>query len=139
MTASLLLIAAASLCYKVLPSRSSLSYNSVTRRSPLGWTVAFICIVTLFGMGSGLAPIFGALIAGMAGGQRRRHHPSPPQPTFIPIYFALIGVSLDLIEDFDPRFTLGLLVGTAVKFTASLIGARIAGEAPPMHEHSRSA
>ena len=53
--------------------------------------------------------------------------------TFIPIYFALIGVSLDLIEDFDWRFTLGLLlVGTAVKFTASLIGARIAGEAPPM-------
>ena len=53
--------------------------------------------------------------------------------TFIPIYFALIGVQLDLVDEFDWAFTLGLLVvGTAVKFTASLIGARIAGEAPPM-------
>jgi Kef-type K+ transport system membrane component KefB len=53
--------------------------------------------------------------------------------TFIPIYFALVGVSLDLVDAFDWRLTLGLLlVGTTVKFTATLIGARIAGEPPAM-------
>jgi Kef-type K+ transport system membrane component KefB len=42
-------------------------------------------------------------------------------------------VQLDLVDEFDWAFTLGLLaVGTVVKFTASLVGARIAGEAPPM-------
>jgi Kef-type K+ transport system membrane component KefB len=140
-TASLLLIAAASLGYRVVPPNSSRSHNSFTRRSPLGWTVAFVCVVTLFAMVLGLAPIFGALIAGIAVANdertdfvaARHQIESFAMATFIPIYFALIGVSLDLIKDFDWRFTLGLLiVGTAVKFTASLVGARIAGEAPPM-------
>jgi Kef-type K+ transport system membrane component KefB len=137
-TASLLLIAAASVGYKVLPSRGR---NSVTRRSPLGWTIAFVCMVTLLAMVLGLAPIFGALIAGIAVASderpdfvaARHQIETFAMATFVPIYFALIGVSLDLIKDFDWRFTLGLLiVGTAVKFTASLVGARIAGEAPPM-------
>jgi Kef-type K+ transport system membrane component KefB len=139
--ASLLLIAAASLSYRVLPSRSLPGRNPITRRSPLGWTVAFLCVVTLFGMVLGLAPIFGALIAGISVANDERPEfvaargqiESFAMATFIPIYFALIGVSLDLVGDFDWRFTLGLLVlGTAVKFTASLAGARIAGEAPAM-------
>jgi Kef-type K+ transport system membrane component KefB len=141
--ASLLLLLAASVSVKVLPSSSGTvrNRNPVARRSPLGWTVAFLCGVTLVAMLLGLAPIFGALVAGIAVAnddrtvflEARRQIESFAMATFIPIYFALIGVQLDLVEEFDWAFTLGLLVvGTVVKFTASLIGARIAGEAPPM-------
>jgi Kef-type K+ transport system membrane component KefB len=141
--ASLLLLLAASVSVKVLPSNSGTvrNRNPVARRSPLGWTVAFLCGVTLVAMLLGLAPIFGALVAGIAVAnddrtvflEARRQIESFAMATFIPIYFALIGVQLDLVEEFDWAFTLGLLVvGTVVKFTASLIGARIAGEAPPM-------
>jgi Kef-type K+ transport system membrane component KefB len=141
--ASLLLLVAASVSIKVLPSStgSARSRNPIARRSPLGWTVAFLCGVTLVAMLLGLAPIFGALVAGIAVAhddrpvflEARRQIESFAMATFIPIYFALVGVQLDLVDDFDWAFTLGLLVvGTVVKFTASLVGARIAGEAPPM-------
>ena len=141
--ASLLLLVAASLSVKVLPSGTSTqrSRNPIARRSPLGWTVAFLCGVTLVAMLLGLAPIFGALVAGIAVAnddrpvflEARRQIETFAMATFIPIYFALIGVSLDLIDEFDWQFTLGLLIlGTGVKFTATLVGARVAGEAPPM-------
>jgi Kef-type K+ transport system membrane component KefB len=141
--ASLLLLVAASVSFKVLPSSSGTvrNRNPIARRSPLGWTVAFLCGVTLVAMLLGLAPIFGALVAGIAVAnddrpvflEARQQIESFAMATFIPIYFALIGVQLDLVDEFDWAFTLGLLlVGTVVKFTASLIGARIAGEAPQM-------
>jgi Kef-type K+ transport system membrane component KefB len=141
--ASLLLLVAASMSAAVLPSGGSRgrTRNPIARRSPLGWTVAFVCAVTLVAMLLGLAPIFGALVAGIAVANddrpsfvvARREIESFAMATFIPIYFALVGVSLDLVDAFDWRLTVGLLiVGTTVKFTATLIGARIAGEPPPM-------
>jgi Kef-type K+ transport system membrane component KefB len=141
--ASLLLLVAASMSAAVLPSGGppERTPNPIARRSPLGWTVAFVCAVTLVAMLLGLAPIFGALIAGIAVANddrpafvvARREIESFAMATFIPIYFALVGVSLDLVDAFDWRLTLGLLlVGTTVKFTATLIGARIAGEPPAM-------
>jgi Kef-type K+ transport system membrane component KefB len=141
--ASLLLLVAASMSAAVLPSSGpgERTPNPIARRSPLGWTVAFVCAVTLVAMLLGLAPIFGALVAGIAVANddrpafvvARREIESFAMATFIPIYFALVGVSLDLVDAFDWRLTLGiLLVGTTVKFTATLIGARIAGEPPAM-------
>jgi Kef-type K+ transport system membrane component KefB len=141
--ASLLLLVAASMSAAVLPSGGSRgrTRNPIARRSPLGWTVAFVCAVTLVAMLLGLAPIFGALVAGIAVANddrpsfvvARREIESFAMATFIPIYFALVGVSLDLVDAFDWRLTVGLLIlGTTVKFTATLIGARIAGEPPPM-------
>ncbi len=139
--ASLLLLVIASVGARVLPSRTKRGRNPVARRSPLGWTVAFLFAVTLVAMLLGLAPIFGALVAGISVARderpefvaARRQMETFAMATFIPIYFALIGVSLDFIAEFDWQFTLGLLiVGTTVKFLASLAGARIAGERPPM-------
>jgi Kef-type K+ transport system membrane component KefB len=139
--ASLLLLVAASVGARVLASGKRRSRNPIARRSPLGWTVAFLCTVTLGAMLLGLAPIFGALVAGIAVANddrpefvmARRQIEGFAMATFIPIYFALVGVSLDLVDEFDWRFTLGLLVvGTGVKFSASLLGARIAGEDPRM-------
>jgi Kef-type K+ transport system membrane component KefB len=140
--ASLLLLVAASMSAAVLPSGPrGRTRNPIARRSPLGWTVAFVCAVTLVAMLLGLAPIFGALVAGIAVANddrpafvlARREIESFAMATFIPIYFALVGVSLDLINAFDWRLTVGLLlVGTTVKFTATLVGARMAGEPPAM-------
>jgi Kef-type K+ transport system membrane component KefB len=141
--ASLLLLVAASLSVKVLPSRSGSGRdrNPISRRSPLGWTVAFLCGVTLVAMLLGLAPIFGALVAGIAVAnddrpqflQARQQIETFAMATFVPVYFALVGVSLDLVDNFDVWFSLGLLVvGTVVKFTATLVGARVSGEPPAM-------
>jgi Kef-type K+ transport system membrane component KefB len=139
--AALLLLVAASVGARVLPSADGRSRNPFARHSPLGWAVTFLCTVTLGAMLLGLAPIFGALVAGIAVANddrpefvtARRQIESFAMATFIPIYFALVGVSLDLVDGLDWRFTLGLLVvGTVVKFSASLLGARLAGEDPRM-------
>lgn len=137
--ASMLLLAAASTGVRFLTSNrtSEIIRNPIARRSPLGWTLALLFTVTLVAMLLGLAPIFGALVAGIAASndlrpdfvRARQQIESFAIATFIPLYFALIGVTLDLIDQFDWKFTLGLLVvGTIVKYTASLVGARIAGE-----------
>jgi Kef-type K+ transport system membrane component KefB len=135
--AALLLLIAASVGARVLPSAERRSRNPFARHSPLGWAITFLCTVTLGAMLLGLAPIFGALVAGIAVANdhrpefvaARRQIESFAMATFIPIYFALVGVSLDLVDGLDWSFTLGLLVvGTVVKFSASLLGARLAGE-----------
>ena len=115
--------------------------NLVARRSPLGWTLASILIITAAAMLLGLAPMFGALVAGIAASNTSQPALLKAQQQveavgtsfFIPLYFALIGVSLDLVRDFDWPLTIGLLVvGSSVKYGGALLGARMAGEKPAM-------
>jgi Kef-type K+ transport system membrane component KefB len=48
---------------------------------------------------------------------------------FIPVYFALIGVQLDLIHHFNPVFFLGFLVYACIAKAASVyLGARLSRE-----------
>ncbi|MCW2925282.1 MAG: sodium:proton antiporter [Thermoleophilia bacterium] len=115
--------------------------NPIAQRSELGYTVATILGITLLAMLLGLAPMFGALVAGIAASratsrrwrEAQRQVEAVGMAFFIPLYFALIGVSLDLVNAFDWRLTLGILVvGSTIKYVGSLLGARIAGEPMPM-------
>lgn len=121
--------------------RASSRFNLVAERSPLGWTIVSILVITGTAMFLGLAPMFGALVAGMIASTNTEQSVVKAQQQveavagsfFIPLYFALIGVSLDLVRDFDWRLTGGiLLVGSAVKYGGALLGARVAGEGPAM-------
>ena len=89
----------------------------------------------------GLAPMFGALVAGIIASNNS--HPAFLRAQkqveavgtsfFIPIYFTLIGVSLDLIKDFDWQLTFGILiVGCIVKYGGALLGGILAKEKLPM-------
>ena len=113
----------------------------LVERSPLGWTLASILVVTMLAMLLGLAPMFGALVAGVVASgstgpaltQARAQLEAVGSAFFVPLYFALIGTSLDLVASIDWRLTLGLLVvGTAVKYGGAALGARLAGEPAAM-------
>jgi Kef-type K+ transport system membrane component KefB len=85
----------------------------------------------------GVTPLFGALVAGMIAG-------GLPQPRlaegraalnrfalafFVPVYFALIGLRLDLLRHFDPlTFAWFLAFACGVKGISVYLGARRAGE-----------
>ncbi|MGI5863947.1 MAG: cation:proton antiporter [Myxococcales bacterium] len=121
--------------------RPSSRLNPIAERSPLGWTLVSILVITGAAMFLGLAPMFGALVAGMIAStdnrpplvKARQQVEAVGSSFFIPLYFALIGTSLDLIRDFDWRLTVGLLIlGSAVKYGGALLGARAAGERPAM-------
>jgi Kef-type K+ transport system membrane component KefB len=115
--------------------------NIIAMRSPLGWVLASILATTSLAMLLGLAPMFGALVAGIIASNNT--HPAFVRAQkqveavgtsfFIPIYFTLIGVSLDLIRDFDWVLTFGILiVGCIVKYGGALLGGILAREKLPM-------
>ncbi|ATE59519.1 cation:proton antiporter [Thauera sinica] len=111
--------------------------HAVAQRSPLAWLLTSILVITGVAMLLGLAPMFGALVAGIVASNNTEPPFAKAQQQvesvglafFIPIYFALIGASLDLIGDFDWVLTAGILVfGSLVKYGGALAGGVIAGE-----------
>ena len=47
---------------------------------------------------------------------------------FIPLYFAMVGLRLDLVRSFSPFFVLFFAVACVAKYASVWVGARIAGE-----------
>lgn len=94
--------------------------------------LAFVAAASLLEVNIVLA----ALVAGLVMGRfSSRHLVSVKQRIadvsiwfFVPIYFALVGVRLDLVYEFDASLTLSfILASTAVKLTSCTIAARIGG------------
>jgi Kef-type K+ transport system membrane component KefB len=117
------------------------------RREPTVLRLTFLLAVVLSCAALSVNPVFGALAAGMsvARGDARlaRTHPELTRAGhlaqqsvrrfslafFVPLYFALVGLSLDLRRDLEPWFCAGLfLFGCAVKGGSVWIGARVAGQ-----------
>ncbi|MFJ7626085.1 cation:proton antiporter [Streptomyces sp. NPDC097595] len=83
----------------------------------------------------GVAPMFGAFVVGLLSG--RTGHGPPGDSLgqvrgfaagfFIPVYFATVGLKLDLVHSFDPWFTAGfILLACAAKALSAYAGARLA-------------
>ncbi|MGW1812899.1 cation:proton antiporter [Streptomyces sp. NPDC002125] len=90
----------------------------------------------------GVAPMFGAfvvgLLSGLTGGRGAGGHDDPlgqlrgfATGFFIPVYFATVGLKLDLVHSFDLWFTLGfILVACLAKATSAYAGARFSDKPP---------
>jgi Kef-type K+ transport system membrane component KefB len=123
--------------------------NVLERRSPTAFRLIFLLVVVLTCVLLGINSVFGALVAGISAargdGLRRSDEASPlatPQRVqawsslrqffmayFIPLYFACVGLSLDLVRHFDVVFFLAfLLLSCLSKFGSVLGGALLAGE-----------
>ncbi len=110
-------------------------YNLLRRSSPLGHMLIFLLIMTCVALFLGIAPMFGAFLAGIAarGSDDEKNQPLEAIRTFafaffIPAYFAIVGFKLNLRAGFDPVFFLGfLLFATLVKVLSVFAGARLAG------------
>jgi Kef-type K+ transport system membrane component KefB len=113
--------------------------NLVKRSNPIAFQVVFMFVMTVIAASAGVTPLFGAFAAGIvvgstegAGAQAARDHIRTfAMAFFIPIYFAIVGLRLDLIHGFDLAFFLLFLVVACVAKAASVwAGARLAGESP---------
>jgi Kef-type K+ transport system membrane component KefB len=118
---------------KALRSR----YNFVKRRSQ----VAFQLVVMIAMSGAclllSIVPLFGAFVAGIivvtASGERaeaaRAEIGTFSLGLFIPVYFAIVGIQLNLIDNFDIPFFLAFLLFACLAKAGSVYGgARLAGE-----------
>ncbi|MFF4710752.1 cation:proton antiporter [Streptomyces eurythermus] len=131
--------------------------NVLARRSPVAFRLVFLLAVVLLSLALGVNTVFGALVAGICAargdepepdggdrGGRSRERQEPvraaqaweairqfAQSFFVPVFFALVGVRLDLAREFDVWFfTWFLLLACGVKTLSVWGAARLAGETP---------
>jgi len=114
----------------------SLRINVLGRGNALAFQIVFMMVMTSAALFLGISPIFGAFIAGILAGTLTGSA-ATAQATiqsfsfafFIPVYFAIVGLKLDLVHQFDLGFfALFLVFACAVKAVSVYAGARLAGE-----------
>lgn len=111
-------------------------YNLLNFASPIAFELAFMFVVTAVCIFLGISGFLGALVAGIvtsnASDDPNRSRAAIKNFSFaffIPVYFAIVGLRLDLVHGFDPLFFLVFLAfACAAKALSVYGGARLAGE-----------
>jgi Kef-type K+ transport system membrane component KefB len=121
--------------YKML---AGMRANVLARRSLVAFQLLWMLTLSAAALALGLVPLYGAFTAGLAVAvadgslavrQDRNALTGISFGFFIPAYFALIGLQLDLLHHFNPLFFLGFLVfGCAAKAASVYLGARLSRE-----------
>jgi Kef-type K+ transport system membrane component KefB len=120
--------------YKAL---HALRLNVLARRSPVAFQLLWMLSLSAAALALGLVPLYGAFTAGIAVAvaddslavRNRNALSGLSFGFFIPVYFALIGLKLDLIHHFNLPFFLGFLAFACVVKAASVYaGARVSRE-----------
>lgn len=115
-------------------------YNLVKRGSPIGFQLVFLFACAALAAWLGVVPLLGAFVAGIVvstssgqGSARAREAIKGFSfAFFIPLYFAIVGLRLDLLRQFDVAFFVPFFVfACVVKSISVYAGARIGGERPP--------
>src|SRR4029077_14079790 len=104
--------------------------------SPVAFQLLFLLVVTALALFLGVAAYFGAFVAGILAGRlegvNARAHEAIKSfsfAVFIPIYFAIVGLQLDLLRHFDVLFFVGFLAFACVaKALSAYAGARLSGQ-----------
>src|SRR6476661_1887356 len=114
--------------------------NLVRRRSPVAFQLVFLLLACLVCVLLGIQPFFGAFVAGIiVGSATTAPNPAEEGATvaikdfafafFVPVYFAVVGLQLDLLHSFNPWFFLAYLgFACAVKAVSVYAGARFGGQ-----------
>jgi Kef-type K+ transport system membrane component KefB len=121
--------------YKML---ARMRANVLARRSPVAFQLLWMLALSAAALALGLVPLYGAFTAGLAVAVAddslavrldRNALTGISFGFFVPVYFALIGLQLDLIHHFNPLFFLGFLVFACIAKAASVyLGARLSRE-----------
>jgi Kef-type K+ transport system membrane component KefB len=114
-----------------------LRVNILKRSSPIAYQLLFVFLATLVCVLLGITALFGAFLAGIvsstasgtAAAEARGAVKDFAFAFFVPIYFAIVGLQLDLVHHFDPLFFVWFLLFACVAKTVSVFaGARLGGE-----------
>lgn len=127
-------------------------FNPIERRSPVAFRLTYMLVLVVGCVFLGINPIFGAVLAGASTASADNTETEPVRRAdldrawdsikrfslalFIPLYFAGVGVQLDLLHHFTVLFFLVFLVlACAVKSASVWLGARLAGESARASTH----
>lgn len=113
-------------------------WNLVASSNAIAHQLVLLFVSTLACVALGVTPLFGAFLAGIAASSDREPSGVAARDGikafafafFVPVYFASVGLRLDLRHDLDPVFFAWFLaVACVVKSASVYAGARVAGEA----------
>jgi Kef-type K+ transport system membrane component KefB len=116
--------------------------NPIRRWSPVAFHLIFMFVACTGCAFLGVQPFFGAFVAGIATGARALESDPVEEGAkvainqfafafFIPIYFAVVGLQLDLLHGFRITFFLGYFAfACAIKTVSVYAGARFGGQRP---------
>jgi Kef-type K+ transport system membrane component KefB len=124
----------------LLSRLGAIRLNVIARRSPVTWVMSvlfgYVAVAALLDV----TLVFGAFLAGfgvvggLKGTDRHRYRQALDNvehiaaAVFIPIYFAIVGLRLDLRTALDPVMLVAFLVGTSLVVLVSIgLAARLAG------------
>jgi Kef-type K+ transport system membrane component KefB len=121
---------------RVFQRSLGLRYNVLHRSNPIAFQLVVLLVVSLMCVFLGVVPLFGAFVAGMIAVSERKNPTRARESIksfsfafFIPIYFGIVGLRLDLVRSFSLRFFLLFLVfACAAKLFSVYAGGRLAGE-----------
>jgi K+:H+ antiporter len=114
-------------------------YNPVRRGNDIGFQLVFVLAVSMAAIWLGVVPLLGAFVAGLVvstssglrAAQARESIKAFSFAFFIPVYFATVGLRLDLFGSFSPLFFVPFFVfACVVKSLSVYAGARLGGEDP---------
>lgn len=135
---SLAFLALAGLAGPALVVRlTSARLNIVARASPQGYILLVCFFLAAVAAALDVNVVFGALMAGIIVGRLpdgpfqgvRKGVTDFAMAFFIPIYFALVGMKVDMIGRFDLLMVLGFVLGSsAVKIGSVALGAWVSGK-----------
>ena len=115
-------------------------FNLVRKASPIGFQLVFLLGFTVIAVLLGVVPLFGAFVAGIVVASSSAERAAEARETirgfsfafFIPLYFAIVGLRLDLLHAFDlPFFLLFLVIASAAKFSSVWAGHGLPARRPP--------
>jgi Kef-type K+ transport system membrane component KefB len=118
---------------------ADMRHNVLYRASPIAFQLVLVLAFSALAAFLGVSPIFGALVAGILAGDLEGESARAKQTIqsfsyafFVPLYFAVVGLRLDLVHHFDPLFfVFFLLFACSAKSIACYVGARMTGETHP--------
>jgi Kef-type K+ transport system membrane component KefB len=110
--------------------------NALHRNNPIAFQLVMVLGLSGLAAFLGVSPIFGALVAGVLAGDLDGECARAKQTIhdhayafFIPLYFAVVGLRLDLLHHFEPLFFVSFLAfACASKSASCYLGARMSGE-----------
>jgi Kef-type K+ transport system membrane component KefB len=147
--------AALTLGPRIYRAAAAWRFNLIRQASPVAYDLALMLAATLLCLFLGIEGFFGAFLAGVAVGRATKTTPGGDTTPggqiavtggvapdairsiqgfafafFIPIYFAVVGLQLDLLRGFNIGFfLLFLLLACTVKAGSVYLGARLGGQA----------
>lgn len=119
----------------VLKRMSSMAWNPLATASPIAYVVLVLLAYSAVAAWLEVSLVFAAFLAGFGIASELPHLRAAVETTtrfsfavFIPLYFAVVGLRLDLSKTFSPALLLGFLaLACALKLLAAGMGARLAG------------